>query len=71
MDIYVPLISIVECPCMDIPSWASNGYPYLCGEFETDIQKSWISIWITDFWKSMYGYAVDYRTRGTTSRNGA
>jgi len=39
-------------------------YPHLYEELETNIRKSWISIWITvDLWKSMYGYAIDSQTR--------
>ena len=42
-----------------------RGYPHLYGELKTDIQKPWISIRISvDFRKSMYGYAMDSRTRG-------
>ena len=51
-------ISLLEYQC---------GYPNLHGQLKTDILKSWISILLSvDFLKSMYGYAVDSRTRGFT-----
>jgi len=39
------------------------GYLRLYGLLKTDIQKSWISMLISDFWKSMHGFATDSRTR--------
>jgi len=61
MDIYYLRISTAECPCMDIPAWISMFISTLLG---TDIQKSWISMLIfVVFWKSIYEYAMDYRTR--------
>jgi len=60
VDIHVLRASIVDCRCMDILVWISMWIFTLVGELKTDIQKSWISKWITvDFWKSMHGYAVD------------
>jgi len=40
------------------------GHSHLYGYLKTDIQNSRISMLISvDFWKSMYGYAMDSRTR--------
>jgi len=51
-------ISLLEYQC---------GYPNLHGQLKTDIPKSWISILLSvEFWKSMYGYAMDSRTRAFT-----
>ena len=61
VDIHFPRTSIVE--------WISLleyqcGYPHFYGGMKTDIQNSWISIWIPgNLWKSIYGYAMDSRNR--------
>jgi len=69
VDIHLSRISIVKCPCMDIPPYLDINEDIhmdivMYGVLRTEIQKSWISISITaDFWKSMYGYAMDSCTR--------
>jgi len=65
MDIYFLRISIVECPCMDIPAsiymWISTLVRLIEDLY---IQRSWISTLISvNFLKSMHGYAMDSRTR--------
>jgi len=64
MDIFV-----YAYPLQNVLAWISLlgypcGYPLLYGLLKTDMQKSLISMLISvDFWKSMYGYAMDSRTR--------
>jgi len=59
MGIYCLRISVAECPCVDI-----NMDIHTCIDTWRHIQKSWISMLISvDFWKSMYGYAMDSLTR--------
>jgi len=65
MDIHSWIFMFDGHPWWNVLAWISLlgyqcGYPHLYGELKTDIQTSWISTWITvDFWKSMYGHAMD------------
>jgi len=52
-----PLQNVLEC--ISLRGYQCE-YPQLYGLLSIDIQKSWISMLTSvDFWKSMYGYAMD------------
>jgi len=69
MDIHSRLFIVCGYPFQNFLAWISVlgfqcGYPLLYGYLKTNIKKSWISMLISvDFWMSMYGYAMDSRSR--------
>jgi len=71
MDVHSWIFVFHGHPLYNVLAWIfllgyQCGYSHLYGGLKTDIQKLWISIWMTvDFRKTLHGYAMDSRTRAT------